>query len=209
MNWRTLVLTGALAASLTLSLAPPASADPPPWAGVWRHKHDDRDWSDEDRERWRERREWRRRHRDEERRYEDYRRNDGYYGNGYYGGGNGRSRGDNTKDCGAIMDRMRNDQNKINEIGGSGRHKKALQWYRDDLNNAQRDMGRCRSGSIDEPYGNVYGSYDPRAYDPRSYDPRSYDPSSYDPYYGGSGDGSFDWKRDWPLIVGGMLNGRQ
>ena len=39
MNWRRAILTGVLAAGLSLSLVPRASADPPPWAGKWRHHH--------------------------------------------------------------------------------------------------------------------------------------------------------------------------
>ena len=33
---------------------------------------------------------------------------------------------------------MRYDRAKINEIEPTGRHRKALQWYKDDLQNARR-----------------------------------------------------------------------
>ena len=39
-----------------------------------------------------------------------------------------------------LVDRIDNDRVKIAEIGPTGRHHKALQWYKDDLRNAQRDM---------------------------------------------------------------------
>lgn len=184
MNWRTLVLSGALAASLNLSLISPVFADPPPWAGVWRHgDHSDRDWDDDDDRRER-RREWRREHRN----YDD---------RGYRGSGN---RNYDAK-CAQIDDRMRNDRNKINEIAPTGRHKKALQWYKDDMENARRDMANCRNQISYESYDTYedpYGRYDNGRYDDRSYDP-----------YSGSGDGSFDWKRDWPMLLGGFLNPQQ
>ena len=60
----------------------------------------------------------------------------GRYEGARYGGGNGA--------CGGIMDRIHNDRSKIAEIGPTGRHRKALQWYHDDLNNAHRDLGNCR-----------------------------------------------------------------
>jgi hypothetical protein len=37
-----------------------------------------------------------------------------------------------------MIDRIRFDRAKINEIEPTGRHRKALQWYKDDLLNAQR-----------------------------------------------------------------------
>lgn len=173
MNWRTWMLTGVLAASLNLSLALPAKADPPPWAGVWRHnKHVDRDWDDDD---------WEDRHRDWHRRNDPDRSEGRYYGGGY---------GSFDARCGQIVDRMRTDRNKIREIEPTGRHRKALQWYRDDLENARRDMANCRNQVAYDRYDS-YDSYDRYG-------------GSYDPYYGGGG--SFDWKRDWPMLLGGFLN---
>lgn len=155
MNWRAMFLCGALAASLTLSFVPRASADPPPWAGVWRHHHhDDDDRGDSGRYRY-------------------------------------RSRGEFAARCGQIVDRIDFDRGKIVEITPTGRHRKALQWYKDDLRNAQRDLYNCRHRA---------------AYGPSP----SYDATEYDPYYGrGSWDAyddAFDWKRDWPFLLGALIN---
>lgn len=46
--------------------------------------------------------------------------------------------------CAEIGDRIAVDRQKIDEIAPTGRHKKALQWYRDDLDNARRDAEGCR-----------------------------------------------------------------
>ena len=43
-----------------------------------------------------------------------------------------------------LVDRIDNDRVKIAEIGPTGRHRKALQWYKDDLRNARRDMRNYR-----------------------------------------------------------------
>ena len=170
MNWRRAILTGVLAAGLSLSLVPRASADPPPWAGKWRHHHDKDDKWDRAHERWHQKHDgdhdrwhqsydrsryerddwwryrnrndndwWRNRNRDDDwRRWHDRPRYDGYrpnYGGYRYDGGNdGR--------YGQLMERMNNDRAKINEIAPTGRHRKALQWYKDDLRNAQRDLER-------------------------------------------------------------------
>ena len=151
MNWRKILLSGVLAAGLSLSLVPRASADPPPWAGKWKHHHDheawerahdrwhhdhDRDWyrnhryGNYDRGDW-----WRNHDRDD-----DWRRwrNRSSYGWNY----NGRNDDGYRK----LMERMNKDQAKINEIEPTGRHRKALQWYKDDMRNAQRDMDRYRAG---------------------------------------------------------------
>ncbi len=45
--------------------------------------------------------------------------------------------------CGEIRDRIRLDEDKIATIDPS-KHHKALQWYKDDLRNAENDMDRCR-----------------------------------------------------------------
>ena len=45
--------------------------------------------------------------------------------------------------CGEIRDRIRFDQDKIATIDPS-KHHKALQWYKDDLRNAENDMEGCR-----------------------------------------------------------------
>ena len=158
MNWRGALLIGVLATGLSLTLVPRANADPPPWAGKWRHHHDkDKDkWDrahdrwhathDWDHDRWnrpydRSRYErddwWRYRNNDGDwRRWRDRPRYDGYRPN--YGGY--RYDGRNDGRYGQLMQRMNNDRAKINEIAPTGRHRKALQWYQDDLRNAQRDL---------------------------------------------------------------------
>jgi hypothetical protein len=47
--------------------------------------------------------------------------------------------------CSEIADRIDYDRDKIEEISPTGRHEKALQWYRDDLRNAERERERCRA----------------------------------------------------------------
>jgi hypothetical protein len=99
-----------------------AFADPPPWAPAhgWRRHHDHDDGDDD----W-----WKDHQRDEWRHHR--RRHD---------------RDDTDARCGEIMDRMRFNNSKIREIEPSGRHRKALQWYRDDNVNARKDLDRCRHG---------------------------------------------------------------
>ncbi len=46
-------------------------------------------------------------------------------------------------DCAHIGDRIRLDRQKIADIDPA-KHPKALQWYRDDLQNAERDRDQCR-----------------------------------------------------------------
>ena len=166
MNWRNALLTGVLAAGLSLSLVPRANADPPPWAGKWRHHHDkDKDkWDRSDNwdrahERWHQTHDrsryerddwwryrgrndndwWRNRNRDGDwRRWEDRPRYDGYRYGGYRNHGND----DGYR---KLMERMNNDRAKINEIEPTGRHRKALQWYKDDLRNAQRDLDKYQA----------------------------------------------------------------
>jgi hypothetical protein len=43
-----------------------------------------------------------------------------------------------------LVDRIDNDRAKIAEIGPTGRYRIALQWYKDDLHNALRDMRNYR-----------------------------------------------------------------
>ncbi len=149
MNWRAMVLSGVLAAGLSLSLAGNAAA---------RH-HDDDDCD----------------------RQGDY-RDSGYAG---YGG-----------QCSQILQRIDLDRSKIDEIGPTGRHRKALQWYQDDLRNAERDLDNCRYGRAD-----TYRT-------DRSYDPYYRTSSNDDPYYGDTTDDRpFDWKRDWPVLLGTVING--
>jgi hypothetical protein len=49
-----------------------------------------------------------------------------------------RRRQEQARECDKMRERIRFDQSKVNEIAPTGRHKKALQWYKDDIANAQR-----------------------------------------------------------------------
>jgi len=104
----------------------PAFADPPPWAPAhgYRRHHDHDDDDDADDRGW-----WKRHDRDEWKRHR-YERN---------------YRGDDAR-CGQILDRMRFNRAKIREIEPTGRHRKAMQWYKDDTVNAEKDLDRCRHG---------------------------------------------------------------
>lgn len=118
MNWRALLLTGTLAAGLGLTLVPRASADPPPWAGRWKH-HQEYRW-------------------DRGQRWDDHNWNRWNTGSGRWER-NGYNRRSDPAYAG-LVDRMRFDRQKIQEIEPTGRHRKALQWYKDDLGNARRDL---------------------------------------------------------------------
>ncbi|HSD10089.1 MAG TPA: hypothetical protein VLF14_03840 [Candidatus Binatia bacterium] len=169
MNWRTTFALGMLAASLSLAFVSQAAADPPPWAGVWRHnKHVNGEPCDRD----------------------DYGDRRETYGRPYYGSYGGHRSYD--PEYGKLMDRIAYDRAKIAEIEPTGRHRKALQWYKDDLVNAQRDLYnyRYRAAGYDQP--------------PPAYDPYYQPTGSYDPYYGDTGR-SFDWKHDWPMLLGQLL----
>jgi hypothetical protein len=129
MNWRAMLLGGALAVGLSLTLVPRASADPPPWAGRWKH-HEQR-WEGQHRNRdyWNRNR-WDGDHWD--------RWNHSNDGRWYRNGWDRASYRRNDPNYAKMMDRIQYDRAKINEIEPTGRHRKALQWYKDDLQNAQR-----------------------------------------------------------------------
>jgi len=55
----------------------------------------------------------------------------------------GHVQGDNTRDCGAIRQRIRYDNQQARDID-PGRHAKARQWYEDDIRNAQNDLRTCQ-----------------------------------------------------------------
>lgn len=57
----------------------------------------------------------------------------------------GRERGDDGR-CQQYRDRISFNRSKIREIEPTGRHRKALQWYKDDTVNALRDLDDCRRG---------------------------------------------------------------
>ena len=91
----------------------------------WRYRHDDDRWyRDHDHDYWRRNHDWWGRN-DRYDRYDSYPR----YGGNFRGSGYSAA-------CG---DRIARDRAKIAEIGPSGRHRKALRWFQDDLNNAMRD----------------------------------------------------------------------
>jgi len=46
--------------------------------------------------------------------------------------------------CIGISSRIANDRAHIDEIAPTGRHKKALRWYEDDLQKAERERAVCR-----------------------------------------------------------------
>lgn len=56
-----------------------------------------------------------------------------------------RDRGDDGR-CQQYRDRISFNRSKIREIEPTGRHRKALQWYKDDTVNALRDLDNCRRG---------------------------------------------------------------
>jgi len=49
--------------------------------------------------------------------------------------------------CAQIEDRLNLDHEKIDEIEPTGQNRDALQSYRDDFENARRDLDYCRYGS--------------------------------------------------------------
>ena len=123
-NARWLSLALFLASSLILFRARPVAADPPPWAPAhgYRHHHDHDDDDDDD---W-----WKGHDRDEWKKHHYKHKHD---------------REDDSR-CDQIRDRIRFNKSKIREIEPTGRHRKALQWYKDDTGNAYNDLDRCRHG---------------------------------------------------------------
>ncbi len=133
MNWRAVLLSGALAAGLSVTLVPGASADPPRWAGRWNHHHEYR---------WNENPHWNRYYGNRgnwDRGYGDrWHSSDGRWYRNSWDRSSYYRRSD--PNYGKLMGRMRYDRAKIAEIEPTGRHRKALQWYKDDLQNARRDL---------------------------------------------------------------------
>src|SRR2546423_121111 len=121
MSLRTLLLSGVLASGLTLTFVPRVAADPGPWTGGWGRSTRAAGGDDDTAQQyW-----WRRRG------GRDYNRN----GSPYYR--NHWSYPGNDPRYSKLVDRINNDRAKISEIGPTGRHREALQWYRDDLRNAE------------------------------------------------------------------------
>jgi hypothetical protein len=118
MHWRRSLLTGILAAGLAQASLPFASTA---WADNdhdhhWYHEH----WTAQERDHdsW-----WREHHESDH---------------------DGHVHGDNTRDCGAIHERIHYDHEQADIIEPTGHHKKALQWYKDDIKNAETDLRTCR-----------------------------------------------------------------
>jgi len=74
-----------------------------------------------------------------------YDRRDPYYGSGdnYGEEREWETRAHPPVNCAQLNDRIRFDRQQIAEIDPA-KHHKALQWYRDDLQNAERDGQQCR-----------------------------------------------------------------
>lgn len=118
-------------------------------------------------------------------------RRSGYQGGGYYG------RGDAYGQCSQIIDRIRNDRRNIAEIDPR-QHPRARQWYIDDARNAERDLNNCRNQARGgDPY-----------YDNRRSSNSTFYPSGGDSYDNAYVNGSLNWKRDWPLLLGQVLIGQ-
>ena len=81
-----------------------------------------------------------------------------------------------------LVDRINYNRAKIAEIGPTGRNHRALQWYRDDLRDAERDMRNYRRDHDDDDSSDGY------------YDARS----------NPSGDATFAF--DWSSLLGKLLN---
>jgi hypothetical protein len=116
MNWRRNLLAGILAAGLTQALPVASTA-----------------WADDDHHHWY-----------HDQRYEHDRDHDNWWHEHHESDSDGHVQGDNTRDCGAIHQRIRYDSEQAHQIAPTGRHQKALQWYRDDIHNAENDLHTCR-----------------------------------------------------------------
>jgi len=117
MNWRRILFTGILAAALIGTGLPFAATA---WAG---DHHDRAHW-------WRE----------HERAEQDHAR---WWHEHHESDHDGHLHGDNTRDCGAIRERIRYDGQQAHQII-PGQHAKARQWYEDDIRNAENDLRTCR-----------------------------------------------------------------
>jgi hypothetical protein len=116
----------------------------------------------------------------------DYDRNDPPYHGGHRGYRN-------DPQYSQLVNRINHDRAKIAEITPTGRHRKALQWFKEDLRDAERDMRNFRNQRTGGTYDSPGRYYEPTA----TYDP-DYDRASSDRY----GAESFDWS----ALVGSLLN---
>jgi hypothetical protein len=153
MNIRRMLLSGVLVSGLTLTLVPRATAEPSPWSGMWDHSRH----TDEDRDR-------------DDRNYSRHRNGDRDYirkGSSYR---HDRSHHSDPR-YRELVDRINHDRAKIAEIAPTGRNRKALQWFRDDLRHAERDMRNYRDLRTSNDYDSRDGYYDPSDEDgPPSFD---------------------------------------
>lgn len=173
MSLRSLFLSGVLASGLILTSVPRADADPP-WAGARGYStRADRDHDKADHRYWR--------HRNGNR---DYNYNRSYERNGPPYHRNHRSYR-NDPEYAKLVDRINHDRAKIAEIAPTGRHRKALQWYRDDLRNAQRDMRNYRGRRSSNDY------------------------DSRDRYYESNYDTADSESFDWSNLLGSLINPAQ
>jgi hypothetical protein len=118
-SWLTVVLVAYLV-GIGLDLRS-ALADPPPWAPAHGRRAKERAHHHDDDDDW-----WKHHDREEWRHHR-------------------RKHSGEDERCGEILDRIRFDRQKIRQIEPTGRHRKALQWYKGDVRNAQNDLARCRS----------------------------------------------------------------
>jgi len=164
MKRQAMLLSGILAAALTLTIAPYAAADPPPWARAARQDKHCRDQGN---------------------------LRGSQFGAASYGRYN------------PLLARIQYDRSLIAQWQGTGRHEKVVRWAYEDIEKAKRELYENRAPARFEP---THYGYDPYYRQrPPYYGPNSAPQYGRDPYYGGDG---FDWKRDWPLLLGTVINGQ-
>jgi hypothetical protein len=159
MSWRRTLLTGILAAGLMQAYAPDALVSTA-HADQDDHHHNNRDRDHDhdsdhdhgdygrgydrdghhDHARWSDDRWGHDRGYDRDDHHDHARWSNQYYDRDH----DHRVKGDNTKDCWAIRDRIRYDRDQVEKIEPTGGHHKAMQWYKDDIQNARNDLRTCR-----------------------------------------------------------------
>jgi hypothetical protein len=121
MSWRTTFLTGILAAGL-MQMSPLSPFASTAWADDDHDHHYDHD-----------------RHSDHDGNHDHARWRQEHHESDH----DGHVHGDNTRDCGAIHERIRYDSERVHQIDPA-KHPKARQWYKDDINNTKNDLRNCR-----------------------------------------------------------------
>lgn len=112
-----------------------------------------------------------------------YDRYDGYR----YGGG--------PDACAPVIAKAQKARDGLRRWSGTGRHGDAQRAWREVLARTPQRLRECRLAKRYDRGGYYPGSYG-------GYDDGYYDD---DPYFGGSYGGSFELKRDWPLLLGPLL----